>query len=157
MNFTEDVMIRRILLSIVLVCSNASNAAGIYKWVDDKGNVQYSATPPPTQETVYEDLHETLVIPRVTPTAAGKAPRPANEQTDDVSSTQNNPSEQAALDRETLWQQNCDLAQKNLEALQGERDVVRTDENGNKTLLSTEQRQQAVRQTRKDIDYYCKP
>ena len=148
-------MIKQLLISLSLVCSIASHAAGIYKWVDDQGNTQYSATPP-TESKTYQDLRGTLVVPRVNETNAGSAAS-ENESLQEASMAAEQGSDQAALDREALWERNCQLAQKNVETLQGEQDVVRTDKDGNKVLLDVAQRQKALGQARKDVEYFCNP
>ena len=40
-------MIRAVLLTFSLLCYSTMVSAALYKWVDEKGNIHYTSTPPP--------------------------------------------------------------------------------------------------------------
>jgi hypothetical protein len=52
---------------------------------------------------------------------------------------------------------NCERAKANIDALQSDKVVMRVDEKGNKTRLEGQQREEALNQARKDVDYFCTP
>lgn len=63
-------------------------------------------------------------------------------------------SKQAASD-EDKKKKNCETARSNLEILDGEREVVQTDQAGKQQVLNEEQRAAARERTQKDVDYWC--
>ncbi len=65
------------------------------------------------------------------------------------------PTDTPATDADDPRRSNCEAARYNLEILQGEAPVARTDEAGNPLPLSAEQRAAALEQARKDVDYWC--
>jgi hypothetical protein len=65
--------------------------------------------------------------------------------------------EKAQQDAEAARTKNCEIARKNVDVLQSERPVVKTDAEGKKVTISDEQRAQELQKARKDQDYFCNP
>lgn len=63
--------------------------------------------------------------------------------------------EQEQLGKADQRAQNCERARNNVAILESDKDVIQSDSDGNKSVLSAEQRDAALAQTRKDIDYWC--
>ncbi len=145
-------MFKQVLLMLALTCCGTAYSAGIYKWSDTKGNTQYTATPPP-----HGVGYELLAKPPQSK-ASDRSRQPRTEQKQESADTG---SEQAVAnasdERKARWAENCKIAQKNLEVLQSDRDVVQSSPEGEKTLLDSSAREQAVSQAKKDIEYYCQP
>jgi hypothetical protein len=146
-------MFKQVLLILALVCCGPAYAAGIYKWVDERGNTQYSATPPP-YGTTYENL-STSSRPNQDSEAAGETSSVTGEEPNKAASALGE--KQETLDHKEQWAENCRIAQTNAAKLEGDRDIVQTGADGKKFLLEGEQRQDALRQAHKDIEYYCNP
>lgn len=98
--------------------------------------------------------------------AIGKAPPPsqdpdaAMQKLRDKLSKPNEPvkSEEeikAAEARAARRAENCDIAKKNVELLQGEQDILRTDAQGKKSLLNEEQRSEELQKMREQVELYC--
>jgi hypothetical protein len=134
-----------------------AQAEVIYKWRDAAGKLQYTEVPPPTgfefellnkpappknnPEKAMENLREQVE-------AADKAREEAKQQEQTVQETQG---------RAELFAKNCETARNNVKALEGSQPVVRTDAEGRRIVLDTEQRNAALAQARKDMTYYCNP
>ena len=56
-----------------------------------------------------------------------------------------------------LRAKNCEVATKNLKALQGDSPVIKTDDKGNKVVLDAQQREAELQRAKKDQDYFCNP
>lgn len=54
-----------------------------------------------------------------------------------------------------LRAQNCEVAQRNLTVLEGEAPVVSTGPDGQSVLMSDDERAEMLRQTRRDVEYWC--
>lgn len=159
MDIMEDLMLKQVLLSLALTFCTAAHGADIYKWVDDDGNTQYTATPPKLG-VAFEKLHKPSA-PSTDPEAAMQKLRDqaaaANQSGSDDGAAGEQVAEQGGDDREALWAKNCELAQANLDMLQSDRDVAQADESGNKVLLTGKERDNAVRRAQKNVEYYCEP
>lgn len=136
------------LLSLLLVlCGVASAATQGYKCIDAQGQVTYTE----------------LAIQGADCKPLGKAPKVSTDpeaameklrnqvEAIDAANVENDNTETAASKRK----QNCELSQKNLELLEGSGDILTTDADGNKRLMSAEERASSLQKTRQDIAYWC--
>jgi hypothetical protein len=159
MDIMEDLMLKQVLLSLAFAFCTVVHGADIYKWVDDDGNTQYTATPPQLG-VPFKKLHKPSA-PSTDPEAAMQKLRDqaaaASQSADDGVAGDEQAAGQAGDDRKALWAKNCELAQANVEMLQSDRDVAQADESGNKVLLAGEARQKALRRAQKNVEYYCEP
>ena len=145
-------MFKQVLLMLALTCCGTAYSAGIYKWSDNKGNTQYTATPPP------HGVGYKLLAKQPQSKPGNGIPQPGTEQNRKAADTDTEQAMANASDeRKARWAENCKIAQKNLEVLQSDRDVVQSSPEGEKTLLDSSAREQAVSQAKKDIEYYCQP
>lgn len=111
--------------------------AGVYKWQDATGRTHYSASPPPGAP------YEELSIPRAptpAPTPPAEPPRAAPDKA------------AAPATREEA----CKRARENVTLLESDQPVTALDASGGQaTELDAAARQQALKQARKDVAYYC--
>ena len=149
-------MLKQALLALALTFCGLGHAASIYKWTDHGGHARYTAIPPPIG-TPYEVINKPAP-PSRDPAAVMESLR---EQARSSSSGDKGQSsgngDQARQDRLALWAENCKFAQSNRAILDSDRDVVSTDPDGNKVVMSAKERQAALKQAEKDIAYYCNP
>ena len=115
-------------------------SAVTYKCVTPDGSIEYLDLPKEGYSCI-----QLRTIPAPTPVAAET---PSSEQ----SEADNNSDNTASDDPK---QKNCEVARANLATLQSGKEVVVSDEDGNKSLLNTEQRQAALAQAQKDVSYWC--
>ena len=127
----------------------------IYKWTDEQGMVKYSELAPPTG-VKYEMVRKPSV-------AAGAEADLSSQQAKEreelarQEAKQKEQAEQAQKETEDARTKNCEIARKNVQVLQGETQVVRTDPKGNKIILDAEQRAEELKKAQKDQDYFCNP
>ena len=75
--WVDRFMVRLIVVALVLTWSLAAHS-GVYRWVDDEGNVVFSDTPPP-QNSITRDIQQ-VNIPPVKTVPALQAPRISTNQ-----------------------------------------------------------------------------
>lgn len=133
----------------------------IYKWTDEQGMVKYSELAPPSG-VKYE------MVRRTGGTAQGAETAPSDqavkereakerEELAQQEAKQKTEAEQAQKQAEDTRTKNCEIARKNVQVLQGDTQVVRTDAKGNKVVLDAEQRAEELKKAQKDQDYFCNP
>lgn len=134
----------RILLLTAIIIFASSASAGLYKWVDDEGNVHYSQKRPADQQ--FERL---------------KAPAPAPENSKPLYQTEtetkkskntNTTSAETAKNKE-VRATNCAIAKKNLNAYQVYRRM--RDKDGNVTVIDDKVRAQQIEQAKQAINDFC--
>ena len=135
-----------ILLSFMLFFLALQTQAAAYKCVNPDGGTEYIDLPKEGYTCT-----EVRTVPAPTPVAAPSEQAPGSDNADNASSA-----DQSEANAETdARQANCETARSNLAILQGDQDVVVTDQEGNKTLLNAEQRQTELSKAQKDVDYWC--
>jgi len=133
----------RILLLTTLMIITSAASAGLYKWVDNDGNVHYSQKPPRGQQ--FKKL---------------KAPAPAPEDSKRLYESINlekksgNVAEKEEAKNEKIRARNCKIAKQNLKSYQLSRRV--RDEDGKVTILDDNERAKQIEMAKKDINKYCK-
>lgn len=151
------------LLLLLLIPFLASNAfAGVYKWVDSSGKVQYSDQPPTNNSKTKQIKVD--IPPSATQSAAGENAPAAKSLADkeiefrkrrvESEETQKKQDKQASEAKQK--QENCISARGNLRSMQESGRIVKYDENGEKTFLDDAGRQQAVKKAEKEVDIWCK-
>ena len=133
----------RILLLTAMILFATSASAGMYKWVDEDGNVHYSQKRPLDKQ--YKRL---------------KAPPPAPEDAQSPYQTSVTPKEkpngtvQALTDKNLkIRQENCEKAKKNLTNYQMHRRI--RDKDGNVTVIDDKARAKEIENAEKAITDYC--
>ncbi len=133
-----------LLLSLVLAPVAVTQAAGLYKWTDEEGNVHYSQIPP-TERPSKVITAEHPYLPQSP--AADKAVNKANAQPAPEGMTN-------AEDAEAqLKRKNCEAARTNLATYQSFEKIVQPD--GTDLILSAEMRESKIKETMKQITFYC--
>ncbi len=156
-------MSKRMLLLVLVLggCGIAVTGQAqqfIYKWNDEQGQIQYSELPPPAGVP-----YETVRKPAGFGQEGGQARDLVKEQeelakklAEEEANKQEQQQEQAQKEQDVRVK-NCEIAKKNVETLQGDRPVVKTDAQGNKVALDAQQREAELQKARKDQDYFCNP
>ncbi|MGH8659211.1 MAG: DUF4124 domain-containing protein [Gammaproteobacteria bacterium] len=133
--------------------SSQSLGAGIYKWVDEQGKVQYTQTPPP-------DKPATRFETRPEPVDTEGALEKLEQQKDksdaffkerDTQTKELKKSEQEAAKRS----EQCARARENLAQLETINRLFRTDEAGDRVKMTEEERQAGITTARSQIKEYC--
>jgi hypothetical protein len=156
-------MLKRALLCVWVASGCWAWAAAqaqqfIYKWTDDQGQVQYSELPPPSG-VVYETVRKPTGLAEGTQSARDLTKEQeelARKLAEEEAKTKAQ-QEQAEQQAEDQRAKNCEVARKNVEVLQGDKPVVKTDAKGNKVALDAQQREAELQKARKDQDYFCNP
>lgn len=164
------------ILLLILCCYGLSvKAADIYKWVDEKGRVHYSAEPPKDQSTSNgtnkntrkvetldsEELKNRNIVPNIVGNRNVLQPM---ENTDTKQQFQDRSvgeikSISPSVDSSdiALQEMNCEINRRNVEKMQSSDPVFVRDKQGNKVTLDTQQREAALDKAKKNVTQFCKP
>lgn len=120
-----------------------SAESGMYRCVYPDGMVEFRGVP-------------VLGIDCV-PVAGSRAPGPratpeAERETEPTTAT---PEPADPMEPANVRARNCEIARKNLAVLEGEGPIVSADPDGQPVLMSDEERATVLRQTRRDLEYWC--
>lgn len=131
----------KILLLAAMMIFTSSAFAGLYKWVDDEGNVHYSQKRPIDQQ--YKRL---------------KAPNPAPENTSPLYQQSSSPKDNDAASVETAKNEKaradkCDKAKKNLSKYQVYRRM--RDKDGNVRVIDDIERAKQIKISQEAISDFC--
>jgi hypothetical protein len=145
---------RRPLFALVLLLVAPLVSAQVYKWVDAKGTTHFSETPPPAG-TKYAQVNvaasggdsgdsdaataSSAAAPASTPSASSNGAGDQNQATADT------PENRAKL---------CTDLKANIGTLSGSGPVVEQ-QNGQQTLLNTDQRKQQLDASQSQYQQYC--
>lgn len=149
---------RKIFVSVLILlgCPAFASAMTLYKWVDEEGEVHYSARPPsnrPAQTLKAPPYRSTAESTKDAPPLrsehAGKGYKGKGGQENEALEP---PPSKAQVE---VRQHNCEIAQKNLDVLASPMRVQVTDSNGNPYFLDDKERAQRLAQTEKNIEKYC--
>lgn len=129
--------------------------AAVYKWVDENGVTQYSATPPPKGN--FNKLKEPP------PPADGTADTVRRLEQQNKAFSERRGEQLKASNKQKQAQakaaqnvEKCKKARDNLSYFQARTRIRYLEEDGTATFLSEEQRQQRMKGIQKRIDAYCK-
>lgn len=147
-----------------------ANAAEVYKWVDENGGVHYSEAPPPADAKTKSSVRVNTRLPEGAAEAqeqrakaqadADKAEKDAADKAkkdaaDKGKKDKKDKDAKAIAQAKEANKANCPQWRTDL-ATMGQHGRVRsTDESGNITVMSEEDRQQRIDDTQKNIDTYC--
>ena len=158
-------MLKRMLFCMVLAGScgiaaithaQTQTQQTIFKWTDEQGQLKYSELPPPAgvpYEMVRKPSGPSSGVVQPGPDLVKEQERKAAEE----AAKQKEQEEQAQKEAGDVRAKNCEIAKKNVQVLQGESPVVKTDAKGNKAPLDAEQREAELKKAQKDQDYFCNP
>lgn len=157
-------MLKRVLWFLLVagcwgVVAMAQAQQFIYKWTDEYGQLKYSELPPPPGVP-----YETVRKPAGAAEGPGPAARDLVREQEELAQTlaeeearRKAQEEQAQQQAEEVRVKNCEIARKNVEVLQSDRPVIKTDAQGNRVAIDAEQRAQELQKATKDRDYFCNP
>ncbi|MDG4595333.1 MAG: DUF4124 domain-containing protein [Candidatus Contendobacter sp.] len=127
----------------------------IYKWTDEQGMIKYSEMAPPVG-VKYETVQKSSV-PAGTEVDVSAQQAKEREALAREQAKQKEKTEQTQKEAEEGRAKNCEIAKKNIEVLQGQGRVVRTDAQGKKITLDAEQRAVELKKAQSEQEYYCNP
>lgn len=140
-----------VIFGIFVYWSLAHAGGGIYKWVDDQGNVNYRDLPPP-QGNLYQTLQKPSA-PSRDPETVMQELRDKVEVLDKANTAARQP--EGAANTEAQRAQNCEQAQKNIEILETSSAPIRIDADGQRITLDAQQRQEELEKNLKYIEDLC--
>lgn len=132
----------RILLLTALIIFASSASAGLYKWVDDEGNMHYSQKRPADQQ--FERLKAPAAAPENTKPLYQTEPKKSKNTSTTVAETAKNKEIRAT---------NCANAKNNLSAYVVSRRI--RDKDGNVTIVDDKVRAQQIERAKQDINDFC--
>ena len=132
------------VLAVLLASAAQAAAPAIYKCTSTNGHITYTQTPPDNGGncTALGSTHAEAPPP-TPPKRATPKPKKAT------------PAVKVNAGDATIRRNNCTRAHHNLKILTSGKPVVETQSNGKQTTLDKAQRAKALKQTRKDIKYWC--
>lgn len=150
----DSTRFRGMMAITALLVAGGVNAA-MYKWVDETGQMVYSQTPPPSGDVV-------RIEKRAAPDPA-EGERLREELRKEVERNYDKATEreqrtaerQKAEEQRKARAENCEIAGRNLEALQGLSRRQFNTPKGDYQTLTDDERQQRVREARENIEKYC--
>ncbi|MEW6314336.1 MAG: DUF4124 domain-containing protein [Pseudomonadota bacterium] len=147
---------KRYVMFACTVLFSVTAAAQIHKWVDVDGNVHYTDQPPPK-----EIKGQILKIPDRATTDGTLPGKSTAEQEMEFRKRRVEQEETATKQQqeETAAREgaaNCAQATQQLNALRGGARMTRFNEQGEQVFLDDSARQEAIKQTQKAVDSWCK-
>ncbi len=148
------ISIAAIAFAAALWAGAPAQAAKLYKWVDEQGNVTYSQTKPPDRES------ETIRLRSSTLDSSG-----AREQLDELNeraATQQKDREftensaTATAERDQRMASNCEIARQNMRILKTTSRIKDKDASGEPYFLDEAGIQAKISKTQQQIDNNCK-
>lgn len=129
------------------------DAKAIYKWKDEKGNIQYSQTKPPkgVEYTVLNYRQEKAGVS----SSKGKSATTQVSPEDEIIAKQEAQKEQIAAQQNDLNQKNCKIAQNNLQVLESQT-RIQIEEDGKRRMLTDKERSDRLADAKKNVDKFCK-
>lgn len=132
----------RILLLTTMMIFASSVFAGLYKWVDDEGNVHYSQKRPANQQ--FERLKA--------PPPAPENDKPLYQSNEPTSTTDETIAAETAKNKK-IREENCAQAKKSLSDYQIHRRI--RDKDGNVTFIDDNVRAAQIKGAKEAIRGYC--
>ena len=133
----------RILLLTAMIIFASSASAGLYKWVDDEGNVHYSQKRPRDQQ--FERLKA--------PAPAPESSKPLHQSATPTDSKGADTTAAETAKNKEIRATNCANAKKNLNAYQVYRRM--RDKDGNVTIIDDNERAKQIEQAKQAINDFC--
>jgi len=129
--------------------------AKTYKWVDENGVTQYTATPPPAADyKTIKDPAKPAVDPVKAQGELEKRLEDFNKRQEEQSKAKAEATKQA--EEIATAEKNCAQAKKNLNVLQNSVRIRYTEKDGSLRFLSNEEREANIKRAQDAIKSYCK-
>lgn len=136
----------RYLLIALLFSITSLSQAGIYKWVDEQGNVHYSQKRP--QDKQYERIKAPASAP-----ADAQSPYATSKESDKEGDKKGSTADSESAKNAELRRKNCEAAKKNLQIYQVYNRVK--DDKGNYIRLDDNDRARLIEQNKQAIEEFC--
>jgi hypothetical protein len=148
---------RLVPLAFLFLCvAAATQAAGVYKWVDEDGVVHYDQQPPRGTDATQMSISKPHISSEQSnaelealKTKAGLVPEDA-EAVD-----MNEEAARIRAEMEAARKENCEIARSNLTQLMDKRRMITVDDEGFRYYHGEEERQAKMAEFRADIKEYC--
>lgn len=151
----------RLTLLSILIFNSSTSLAGIYKWVDEEGNVHYGQQRPANSPS--EKMQVQQHAPRDVSSYNRPGSKQTSEQTDKTGDTEEKPDETTEPEKkpETAAEKKrrlaaCAQARKGLTTMESIGRVRSKDKDGNTAYLSQKQKEAKMKQSRDLISKHCK-
>jgi len=143
----------RLLLGATLIVVSLSVHAAFYKWVDANGVTQYSQSPPPSGH--YQVMRSSPPPGDTNPgqSPVVTSPPPQNSATSPAAAAP--PDNQQQARQQAAREQNCQLAKQRLTQLENHARVRITAADGSIRVMSEEEKQAKLLETRKFVNDMC--
>jgi len=147
------------LLSLLCIIGTAAITdtalAKTYKWVDENGVTQYTATPPPSGDfKTIKPPSKPAVDPAKAQGEFDKRLEAFNKRKEETDKSQKQADEAAAKTAEA--KKNCEQAKKNLNLLQTKVRVRYKEEDGSVRYLTDAEREEKLNRAKDAIKSHCK-
>lgn len=157
--FWRNPMNKLLTLTLLMSIGSVVNAAKVYKWVDENGQIHYSSNKPVNQEAETVKLKKgPKIVPKKeveTEAVPGKQGEEIEEPVDPKAEKE--AKKQMAKADAANRQKQCDAARKNLAALNASTRVATIDpDTGVRTYMTDDQRVKGFQQANKAIRDNCK-
>lgn len=148
---------RKLLVLLLLVVWTASaSAAGVYKWVDEQGRVHYGERPP--ARTQAQEIAVKQAPPPPMP-AEDEAARRDNQQrllrAFEEEREQKKAQKQKSQEEEAKRERQCAVARDRVRRYETAARVYDLDEQGNRRILSDEERAVTEQRARQEVARWC--
>ena len=142
-------------LALLLVTAGIVQAAQIYKWTDEDGNVHFGDTPAgEDSERVAIQSHRTDPA-RVDAAVRARSEAAAKSAEEEAASQPAGPSKEELQAQAAERQKKCDTYRDKLQRFVQSRRIYREDENGERVYLSEEEMQAAREKVEKQVQDHC--
>lgn len=150
---------KSLLITALLALTVSFNAAAnkpIYKWKDNQGNIKYTQSKPPRGvqfETIYQRGGQPPEDAQQNSTQT--AEEAAQDPLDETLAKQNAQKDLIAKKNAEIARKNCKIAKNNLEVLES-RTRVQVEENGERRMLTDQEREDRLAKAKENINKHCK-
>ena len=145
-----DIIRKSVVLSTLLLLSNTTVSAEgmvIYRWVDEDNVVHFSQHQPS-----HNNYTEITMAKSATP-APSESPSVASDVSSTLTNNETSPTNQSLVAQKMA--ERCEEAKQNIKTLTNFDDIQYTDEDGNTTLLSEEDKKQQLALSQRQVEVYC--
>ena len=138
---------------LILAVSATAFATTVYKWDDENGKTIYSQTPPPPgiefEIVVEKNIGRSTSVAKAAPSSSGSTFEERREER-----LQKRQEKDVLEESNRIKQENCAIAQKNMESLTSRGQVTIKDGDIYRKLTE-EERQGKIQETQDQIDEFC--
>ena len=147
---------KRLILASASLIFAASAIAQIYQWKDANGKTIISDKPP----VGHVKQQRKIDAPAAAPTSSANPQKSLAEQDLEFRKRQKDTQDKAAKEEkeqkaETEKKEQCASMRRNLQALESGARIARYDDNGERSFLGDEQRQEEIAKTRQSMETNC--